>query len=132
MADLFLLTDAQFVAVWECSILSIETSASVAPSLSTKSQKSTKSITIENRPYGGRPSIGARITNKISRRTCWVVPGDRGLRREGATNSGVRLVDWIYVDDVVDGLIGCAQTPGIDGGAVELGSGQLSETLCTS
>ena len=40
-------------------------------------------------------------------------------------SSGVRLVDWIYVDDVVDGLIGCAQTPGIDGGTVELGSGQL-------
>ena len=24
-------------------------------------------------------------------------------------SNGVRLVDWIYVDDVVDGLIGCAQ-----------------------
>jgi UDP-glucose 4-epimerase len=38
--------------------------------------------------------------------------------------SGVRLVDWIYVDDVVDGLIRCAQAPGIDGRAVELGSGE--------
>jgi UDP-glucose 4-epimerase len=40
-------------------------------------------------------------------------------------SSGVRLVDWIYVDDLVDGLIGCAQTPGIDGRTVELGSGEL-------
>src|SRR5262249_23699324 len=40
-------------------------------------------------------------------------------------SSGVRLVDWIFVDDVVDGLIGCAQTRGIDGRTVELGSGQL-------
>jgi len=40
-------------------------------------------------------------------------------------SSGTRLVDWIYVDDVVDGLIGCAQTPGIDGSTVELGSGEM-------
>ena len=39
--------------------------------------------------------------------------------------SGVRLVDWIYVDDVVDGLIGCVQSPGIDGRTVELGSGEM-------
>jgi nucleoside-diphosphate-sugar epimerase len=48
------------------------------------------------------------------------------LRREAPRlSSGVRLVDWIYVDDVVQGLIGCAQTPGIDGSTVELGSGEL-------
>jgi UDP-glucose 4-epimerase len=40
-------------------------------------------------------------------------------------SSGIRLVDWIYVDDVVDGLVGCAQTPGIDGHTVELGSGEM-------
>ncbi len=40
-------------------------------------------------------------------------------------SSGVRLVDWIYVDDVVDGLIRCAQTPGIDGRTVDLGSGEM-------
>lgn len=40
-------------------------------------------------------------------------------------SSGLRLVDWIFVDDVVDGLIRCAQTPGIDGRTVELGSGEL-------
>lgn len=40
-------------------------------------------------------------------------------------SSGVRLVDWIYIDDVVDGLISCAQTAGIDGRTVELGSGVM-------
>ena len=40
-------------------------------------------------------------------------------------SSGVRLVDWIYVDDVVEGLIGCARTPGIAGRTVELGSGEM-------
>jgi UDP-glucose 4-epimerase len=40
-------------------------------------------------------------------------------------SSGIRLVDWIYLDDVVDGLVGCAQTPGIDGNTVELGSGEM-------
>jgi nucleoside-diphosphate-sugar epimerase len=46
-------------------------------------------------------------------------------RSPPSLSSGVRPVDWIFVDDVVDGLIGCAQTPGIDGRTVELGSGQL-------
>jgi nucleoside-diphosphate-sugar epimerase len=40
-------------------------------------------------------------------------------------SSGARLVDWIYVDDVVDGLIKCAQTAGIDGHTLELGSGEF-------
>ena len=40
-------------------------------------------------------------------------------------SSGVRLVDWIYVEDVVDGLIRCAQIPGIDGRTLELGSGEM-------
>jgi nucleoside-diphosphate-sugar epimerase len=40
-------------------------------------------------------------------------------------SSGVRLVDWIFVDDVVEGLIRCAETPGIDGSTVELGSGEM-------
>ena len=48
------------------------------------------------------------------------------LREEAPKlSSGVRLVDWIYVDDVVDGLIGCAQTPGVEGRTVELGSGEM-------
>jgi UDP-glucose 4-epimerase len=40
-------------------------------------------------------------------------------------SSGERMVDWIFIDDVVDGLIGCAETRGIDGQTVELGSGEL-------
>jgi nucleoside-diphosphate-sugar epimerase len=40
-------------------------------------------------------------------------------------SSGVRMVDWIYVDDLVDGLIASAQSPGIDGQTVELGSGEM-------
>lgn len=40
-------------------------------------------------------------------------------------SSGVRLVDWICVDDVVEGLIRCTEIPGIDGRTVELGSGEL-------
>jgi UDP-glucose 4-epimerase len=40
-------------------------------------------------------------------------------------SSGVRLVDWIYIDDVVDGLIRCAEAPGVDGRTVELGSGEM-------
>lgn len=40
-------------------------------------------------------------------------------------SSGVRPVDWIYVDDVVDGLLRCAVTPGVEGRTIDLGSGEL-------
>jgi UDP-glucose 4-epimerase len=39
--------------------------------------------------------------------------------------SGVRLVDWIYIDDVVEGLVRCAEAPGVEGRTVELGSGEM-------
>jgi len=39
--------------------------------------------------------------------------------------SGGRLVDWIYVSDVVDGFIALGQAPGIDGATLDLGSGEL-------
>lgn len=39
--------------------------------------------------------------------------------------SGSRLVDWVFVEDVVDGLIACARTPGADGRTVHLGSGRF-------
>jgi len=39
--------------------------------------------------------------------------------------SGDRLVDWIYVSDVVDGFIALAKAPGVDGATIELGSGTL-------
>jgi UDP-glucose 4-epimerase len=40
-------------------------------------------------------------------------------------SSGTRLVDWIYVDDVVEGLLLAGQARGIDGMTIDLGSGQL-------
>lgn len=40
-------------------------------------------------------------------------------------SSGTRPVDWIYVGDVVDGLVACAVTPGIEGKTVDIGSGEL-------
>lgn len=42
--------------------------------------------------------------------------------------SGKRLIDWIYVADVVDGFIAIATTPGIEGESVDLGSGELIST----
>ncbi len=39
--------------------------------------------------------------------------------------SGKREVDWIYVDDVIAGLIAVAQMPNIEGGTFDLGSGML-------
>ena len=39
--------------------------------------------------------------------------------------SGSRLVDWIYVSDVVDGFVALGQAPGIDGATLDLGSGEL-------
>jgi UDP-glucose 4-epimerase len=40
-------------------------------------------------------------------------------------SSGGRLVDWIYVSDVVDGFLALAETPGIDGATFDFGSGSL-------
>jgi UDP-glucose 4-epimerase len=42
--------------------------------------------------------------------------------------SGGREVDWIYIDDVVDGLIRLAQAGPDDGGYVDIGSGELVTT----
>jgi UDP-glucose 4-epimerase len=39
--------------------------------------------------------------------------------------SGQRQIDWIYVDDVVDGLIAAARTPNIEGRTIDVGSGTL-------
>jgi nucleoside-diphosphate-sugar epimerase len=39
--------------------------------------------------------------------------------------SGERQIDWVYVDDVVAGLITAAQTPNIEGRTLDLGSGTL-------
>ena len=40
-------------------------------------------------------------------------------------SSGRRLADWIYVDDVVEGLLRAAVIPGIEGCTFDLGSGSL-------
>ena len=44
-------------------------------------------------------------------------------------SSGQRLVDWIYIDDVVDGLIAVAQAKGLEGATVDIGSGVLTSVL---
>jgi nucleoside-diphosphate-sugar epimerase len=47
-----------------------------------------------------------------------------------------RPVDWIYISDVVEGLVRLAEAPGIEGQTVDLGNGVLTtvravvETLC--
>jgi UDP-glucose 4-epimerase len=40
-------------------------------------------------------------------------------------SSGQRKVDWIYIDDVIEGLLALAQTPDIEGCTVDLGSGDF-------
>jgi UDP-glucose 4-epimerase len=40
-------------------------------------------------------------------------------------SSGRRLVDWIHVDDVVEGLVKTAEAPHLEGSTVDLGSGAL-------
>jgi UDP-glucose 4-epimerase len=45
--------------------------------------------------------------------------------REVKVSSGRRPVDWIYVEDVVEGLVLAATADGVDGRVVDLGSGQL-------
>ena len=39
--------------------------------------------------------------------------------------TGRRLVDWIYIDDVVEGLVALGSRPGIEGRHIDLGSGRL-------
>ena len=41
-------------------------------------------------------------------------------------SSGQRLIDWIYIDDVVQGLMAIAHTPHLDGQTVDLGSGRMT------
>ncbi len=40
--------------------------------------------------------------------------------------SGARAVDWIYVADVVEGLLAMATAPGLEGESLELGTGRLA------
>ena len=41
-------------------------------------------------------------------------------------SSGSRLVDWIYVQDVVTGLLQLSKAPGLEGKTVDLGTGRLT------
>jgi nucleoside-diphosphate-sugar epimerase len=41
-------------------------------------------------------------------------------------SSGARQVDWIYVDDVVNGLLALALAPGVEGQSIELGTGRVT------
>jgi UDP-glucose 4-epimerase len=43
-------------------------------------------------------------------------------------SSGKRPVDWVYVEDVVDGLVAAADRPGLEGRRIDLGSGKLLPT----
>jgi UDP-glucose 4-epimerase len=47
------------------------------------------------------------------------------LNQKPLLSSGRRLADWVYVDDVVEGLLRAAAIPGIEGNAFDLGSGVL-------
>jgi UDP-glucose 4-epimerase len=38
---------------------------------------------------------------------------------------GQRMIDWVYVDDVVDGLVAAAAATGVHGMTVDIGSGEL-------
>jgi len=40
-------------------------------------------------------------------------------------SSGNRGADWVYVDDVMDGMLAAAVTPGVEGCSIDLGSGVL-------
>src|SRR6266581_2625651 len=39
--------------------------------------------------------------------------------------SGERQVDWVYVEDVVEGLLAAARAPGVEGRTIDVGSGEL-------
>lgn len=65
-------------------------------------------------------------------------PGQRDLRKlvpyvilsllrgeRASLSSGRRDVDWIYVDDVVEGLVALATASGVEGDHLDLGSGEL-------
>jgi nucleoside-diphosphate-sugar epimerase len=41
-------------------------------------------------------------------------------------SSGVRPVDWVYVGDVAEALVGCATTPGLEGTTIDVGTGRLT------
>jgi nucleoside-diphosphate-sugar epimerase len=51
--------------------------------------------------------------------------GEALAGRPPKISSGARPVDWIYVDDVADGLVALGEASGIEGETLDLGSGEL-------
>lgn len=39
--------------------------------------------------------------------------------------SGERQIDWVYVEDVIEGLLAAARSPHVEGYTIEIGSGEL-------
>lgn len=46
-------------------------------------------------------------------------------RQSPKVSSGQRQVDWIYIDDVIEGFLAVAQAQGVEGETIDLGSGAL-------
>ena len=46
--------------------------------------------------------------------------------RSPSLSSGVRAVDWIFVEDVVEGLVRIAERDGVVGRVIDLGTGELA------
>ena len=74
------------------------------------------------------PVVGTRIfmTYGPGQASKYLIPHCVGRMLNGEVlriASPDRLVDWIYVNDVVDGLRAVATAPGLEGQSVDLGSG---------
>jgi UDP-glucose 4-epimerase len=48
------------------------------------------------------------------------------LGESPALSTGMRAVDWVYVDDVVDAFLAAATADNVDGETFDVGSGQLT------
>ena len=46
-------------------------------------------------------------------------------RRAPKISSGEQQIDWVYIDDVIDGFVAAAEAQDIDGETIDLGSGAL-------
>ena len=51
--------------------------------------------------------------------------GEALAGRAPELTSGARRVDWVYVEDVVRGLLTLAESDGLEGETLDLGSGEL-------
>ena len=63
---------------------------------------------------------GQRDLNKLIPYTILSLLGNRAPE----LTSGERQIDWIFVDDVVDGLLSIAQAPNVEGRTIDIGSGE--------